>query len=115
DDWRVSQRLTLNLGVRWDYEAPAVERFDRMVRSFAFDQPSPIAAKVTGLNLKAGLVYAGGGGEGRQAFNRDLNNFQPRIGVAYRMTNKWILRGGYGLVYLGQSQAGPSTGYSRPT
>ncbi|MSV30594.1 MAG: hypothetical protein EXQ52_17895 [Bryobacterales bacterium] len=115
DDWKATTRLTLNLGVRWDYEAPAAERFDRMVRGFAFDQASPIANRVQGLNLKGGLLYAGGGGNGRQAFNRDLNNFAPRIGVAFKVREKLVFRGGFGLVYLGQNSVGASTGFSRPT
>ena len=40
DDFRVSRRLNLNLGLRWDYESPVTERFDRMVRGFAFDPSS---------------------------------------------------------------------------
>jgi len=115
DDWKVTPRLTLNLGVRWDYEAPSAERFNRMVNGFAFDQPSPIASKVQGLALRGGLLYAGASGNARQAFNRDLNNFQPRLGVAYRIGQKLVFRGGYGLVYLGQNASGPSTGYSRST
>jgi hypothetical protein len=115
DDWKFSRRLTINAGFRWDYEAPAAERFNRMIRGFAFDQPSPIASKVQGLTLKGGLVYAGTSGNRRQAFARDLNNFQPRIGAAFKVTNKLVLRGGYGLVFLGQNAVGPSTGYSRAT
>ncbi|MBI4909143.1 MAG: TonB-dependent receptor [Acidobacteria bacterium] len=115
DDWKITRRLTLNLGARWDYEAPAAERFNRMIRGFAFDQPSPIASRVQGLSLKGGLIYAGSGGNDRQAFNRDLNNFQPRVGLAYQMRPKLVFRGGYGLVYLGQNAVGPSTGYSRST
>src|SRR5262249_45684090 len=55
DDWKLTRKLTLNLGARWDYEAPAAERFNRMIRGFAFDQPSPIANRVQGLSLKGGL------------------------------------------------------------
>ena len=115
DDWKITRRLTLNLGARWDYEAPAAERFNRMIRGFAFDQASPIASRVQGLTLKGGLQYAGTSGENRQAFNRDLNNFQPRIGAAFKLDNKTVLRGGYGLVYLGQNATGATTGYSRST
>ncbi len=111
----MTRRLSLNLGFRWDYEAPAQERFNRMIRGFAFDQPSPIASKVQGLSLKGGLLYAGTSGEARQAFDRDRNNIQPRIGAAFKLTDKTVLRGGYGLVYLGQNAVGASTGFSRST
>lgn len=113
DDWKITPRLSLNLGIRWDYEAPIRERYNRQVRGFAFDQPAAISA--TGLDLRGGLLYAGSAGTDSQAFNRDLNNIQPRIGVAYQLTSKWVLRGGYGLYYLGQNAAGPNTGFSRPT
>ena len=70
DDFKITPRLTLNLGMRWDYETPRVERHNRMVRGFAFDQASPIAAAVTNspavaacsacaVGLKGGLLYAG--------------------------------------------------------
>ncbi len=51
----------------------------------------------------------------REAFNRDWNNIQPRIGVAWQVTPKWVVRGGYGLYYLGQNAAGADTGFSRQT
>ncbi len=125
DDWKLSPRLTVNLGFRWDYEAPAAERFNRMLTGFAFEQPSPIAAAVRASpaaagcpacsNLRGALFYAGASGNARQAFNRDLNNFQPRVGVSWRFRDKLVFRGGYGLVYLGQEAFGGSDGYSRPT
>ncbi len=115
DDWKVTPRLTVNLGLRWDYEGPRVERYNRMVRGFAFDQASPIAGQVQGLTLRGGLVYAGSSGETRQAFLSDRNNFQPRAGVAWQFRPKWVLRGGYGLTYLGQASSGPDTGFSRTT
>lgn len=115
DDWRFTQRLTLNLGLRWDYEAPIAERYNRMIRGFAFDQASPIASRVQGLNLKGGLLFAGTDGEQRLAFNPDRNNFQPRVGVAWQFRDKWVMRAGYGLSYLGQSANGSAAGFSRPT
>ena len=115
DDWKLNHKLTLNIGFRWDYEAPLTERFNRQVRSFAFDQPATIASQVQGLTLKGGIVYAGTSGESRQAFNRDLNNFQPRAGIAYKITDKLVFRGGYGLAYLGQNARGPLTGFNRST
>lgn len=115
DDWKIASRLTLNVGFRWDHETPRIERYNRMVRGFAFDQPSPIATRVSGLNLRGGLLYAGGDGDARRAFLSDTNNFQPRIGIAYQFQSKWVLRAGYGLSYLGQAANGPATGYDRQT
>ncbi|MBM3757276.1 MAG: hypothetical protein FJW38_25240 [Acidobacteria bacterium] len=115
DDWKLSRTVTLNVGLRWDYEGPIRERYNRQVRGFAFDQASPIASRVQGLNLKGGLVYAGSSGADREAFNRDRNNFQPRIGIAWQIAPKWVLRGGYGMYFLGQNATGPNTGFSRQT
>jgi hypothetical protein len=115
DDWKVSSRLTLNLGFRWDYEAPMAERYNRMVRGFDFNMASPIAGQVQGLSLKGGLLYAGTSGEARQAFNRDYKHPQPRGGFAYKVNDKTVLRGGYGLFFLGQYEMGPATGYSQQT
>ena len=113
DDWKVTSRLTLNLGLRWDYESPIVERYNRQVRGFAFDQASPIASRVQGLTLKGGLLYADG--SNRQAFERDRNNWQPRVGVAWQFRDNWVMRAGYGLSYLGQAANGPNTGFSQQT
>ena len=66
-----------------------------------------------GLSLKGGLLYAGSDGANREAFNRDWNNVQPRIGVAWQPAQKWVVRGGYGLYYLGQNAVGAETGFSR--
>jgi hypothetical protein len=115
DDWKLAPRLTLNLGLRWDYEAPNFERFDRMVRGLDFNAKSPIADQVTGLNLRGAILFAGVGGQPRTAFIPDKNNFQPRVGVAWQVTNKWVLRGGYGLYYLGQNETGSNMGFSQRT
>lgn len=112
DDWKINPRLTLNAGLRWDYETPLVERFDRMLRGFDFNAASPIAAQVQGLSLKGGVLFAG---SPRGAFNGDRNNFQPRVGLAWNISNKWVLRGGYGLYFLGQNESGANQGFSRNT
>ncbi len=115
DDWKLTPRLTVNVGVRWDYETPIYERYNRMLRGFAFDQPSPIANQVQGLTLKGGLVYAGSKGLERYAFNPDKNNWQPRVGVAWQFREGWVMRGGYGLTMMGQNAAGDARGFSRTT
>jgi hypothetical protein len=113
DDWRVNSRLTLNFGLRYDYEQPAFERYDRMLGGFAYSTPSPIAPKVTGLTLVGVPTFANLNGQSRNAFPSDRNNFQPRFGAAYRIGDKWVVRGGYGLYYLGQNEKGAATGFSQ--
>ncbi len=115
DDWKMTPRLTLNFGLRWDYETPRVERFNRMIRGFDFNTASPIASRVSGLSLRGGVVYAGSDGSAREAYFPDRNNWQPRLGLAWQFRNKYVLRAGYGLTYLGQSSNGPDTGFSRTT
>ena len=115
DDWKVTPNLTLNLGLRWDYESPRTERYNRIVRGFAFGQASPIAGQVSGLDLKGGLLYAGSSGDSRLSFNPDRKHVEPRVGAAWRFAPKWVMRGGYGLSYLGQSANPANTGFSQPT
>jgi len=113
DDFKISPRLTINLGLRWDYETPNYERYDRMLRRFDRDAASPIASKVTGLTLKGVPLYAGVGGESRYAVDPKRLGFQPRIGIAYRFSSKWVMRAGYGLSRLGQQAVGQAYGYSQ--
>ncbi|MCU1263219.1 MAG: hypothetical protein JWO80_6104 [Bryobacterales bacterium] len=115
DDIKLTKNLTINAGLRWDYETPFTERYNRMVRGFAFTQPSPLASQVQGLNLTGGLLFAGSSGDQRLAFNPYHTAFQPRAGFAWKVREKWVIRGGYGLSYLGQSSFGPPTGFSQPT
>ncbi len=115
DDFKLSSKITVNFGFRWDYEQPAYERYNRMLRGFAFDQTSPLQSEVSGLDLKGGLLYAGSEGERRLSFNPSRSQFQPRVGLAWRFRDQWVMRGGYGLSYLGQSSFGQPVGYSRTT
>jgi hypothetical protein len=115
DDWKPTSRLTVNLGLRWDYEAPVTERYNRMVRGLDLNAPSSIASQVQGLSLKGQVLFANLNGQPRGATNPDRNNFAPRIGLSYRLGNKWVLRGGYGLNYLGMYYPGNNQGYSQRT
>jgi len=88
DDWRVSRRLTLNLGLRYEYSGPLSEKFDR-ISNFIPSQ---------------GLVQVGRGLD--TLYQRDVNNFAPRVGFALDPSGKGktVLRGGYGFYYDSPSQ-----------
>jgi hypothetical protein len=99
DDWRVTRRLTLNLGVRYDLDSPRTERFDR-INYFDPDAKSPLAALVPAFpDLRGGLVFVGEDGRPRSQYKWDTNNIAPRIGFAYLLTDKTTIRGGWGNFY----------------
>ena len=115
DDWQLNARLTFNMGLRWDYEAPPTERFNRQDRGFAFDTPSPLA--VPGLTLKGGLQFAGVNGLPRGAFNPDLTGWQPRFGVSYRAfkSKPLVIRAGIARYNMPATDYGQTTGFSQTT
>lgn len=115
DDWRVSNRLTLNFGLRWDYEIPTRERDNQVNGGFDADAVALVcdACPASGLpaELHGGLTFANGA-----IYDRDLNNFGPRAGFTYQLTPLTVVRGGYGLTYLpADTDRGTVTGYSRTT
>ncbi len=99
DDWRLSSKLTLNLGLRYDVETGRNERYNRL-SWFDPSAANPVASKVGSSDLRGGLRFAGADGNSRRQKDTDLNNFGPRFGFAYTLTPKTILRGGYGMFYL---------------
>jgi hypothetical protein len=109
DDFRVSPKLTVNLGLRWDYESGVIDANNQLVRGFAFDQTNPLASQIQNrpginecpacANLEGGLLFAGVNGVPRELFNPQPYNFQPRAGFAYSLNDKTVVRGGYGLYY----------------
>jgi hypothetical protein len=118
DDWKVSRNLTLNLGLRWDYNPTTDEKHNRMVTHFDSAIASPIAGKISAANLalypqlrnlSGGLRFAGVDGNRRVGSEAALTTFQPRFGAAYRMGDKTVLRGGYGMFYANW----PTTDYSQ--
>lgn len=105
DTWKITPDLTLNLGIRWDFSSPLIEKDDRIGGIFvpAFNGPAqPIP-------LQAGKNVSGYGQVPRGIINTDKNNFAPRIGIAYRMggSDKTVIRAGYGLFY--DTQIGNTT------
>jgi hypothetical protein len=94
DAWRVTPRLTLNLGLRYEYTSPPVDRFDR--------------ANVFDLT-RSTLVPVGANDTPRSAYLPDKNNIAPRFGFSYLLGSGTVVRGGYG-VYFDQSSLAPGEG-----
>lgn len=91
DDWKISPRLTVNLGVRWEAETGTGESHNRLTYF------NPEADNGTG--FKGALEFTGGKNP-RTIRKTNWKNFGPRLGFAYRITNKTALRGGFGIFYL---------------
>ncbi len=92
DDWRISDKLTLNLGVRWEAEVPRTVDGDRM-NAFDLTQINPVS-RTPGV-----ITFAGRNGVPRSAYNFDGNNFAPRFGFAYKVRPKMVVRGGGGIFF----------------
>jgi hypothetical protein len=113
DDWRITSKLTLNAGIRWDYESPFTDRFNRLNSSFCTSCPSPLQASVPGLTLLGGLQFVSG--SNRFPYSRDLNNVQPRIGLAYQTGLRTVVRGGFGIIYFNTLESPIGQGFSSST
>jgi hypothetical protein len=113
DDYRLSSKLTLNLGLRYEYETPRTERYNRATRGFDRTATSPI--QVPGVRTAGGLVYAGVNGVDRGIYQPDRNNFAPRIGLAYLLAPKTVVRTGYALHYIPVVGSVDPVGYSTTT
>jgi hypothetical protein len=106
DDWRISARLTINLGLRWDSDRPLTERFDR---TSWFDYSAALPLQAPGLGpLRGGLVFANRNGTPRGQKDPDNNNFAPRIGLAYKLTRNLVARSGFGVFYSPTTGIGPN-------
>ncbi|MBI4889198.1 MAG: TonB-dependent receptor [Acidobacteria bacterium] len=94
EDWKVTDRLTLNLGLRYDFESPRTDRFDQLTN---FDHAAQVPLQAPGMNLKGALSFVNVNGVSRYQTNPDRNNFSPRAGFAYRLGDKTVIRGGAGI------------------
>ncbi|HYO83883.1 MAG TPA: TonB-dependent receptor, partial [Bryobacteraceae bacterium] len=110
DSWRATRRLTLHLGIRWEVQPGRTERFNRF-NWFDFDVENPLARE-TGLPLRGGLRFADE--ENPAVWETEWWNFAPRFGMAYKLTDKLVFRGGYGIFYP-QTGGGGRDGYSTST
>jgi outer membrane receptor protein involved in Fe transport len=111
DDWKISTKLTLNLGIRYDIATPFIEKDDLLV-NFDPDHSNPtgnpgifiipstktlpfLDPRITNY----GYITASQDGLGRGLVRPDYNNFAPRLGFAYRLGDKSVLRAGWGFFY----------------
>jgi hypothetical protein len=132
DDWKISRKLTLNLGLRAEYESPVTERFNRSVTGFLADTANPISATaianysrstnpvpevpLSQFKVNGGVTFAGD--SNRNLWDGMGITWLPRIGLAYQITDKLVLRAGYGVFYgsVGAFKTGAIlTGFSQST
>jgi hypothetical protein len=108
DDWRVNNRLVLNLGLRWDFETPTAEANGSMT-NFDLNAPSPIQGQQNTTNLdkfvaaanpnvtnNRGLLSFVNGPQSETNYDR----FAPRVGFAFKVNDKTTIRGGYGIFFV---------------
>jgi hypothetical protein len=105
DDWKITKSLTLNLGLRYEYEQPYSEEMDRLTAPLDLSKPIP---ELQGVQMPDAMkpFYSGPwnlngafqftNSSHRGAWNADSGTWSPRVGMAYRLTNKMSVRAGYG-------------------
>jgi trimeric autotransporter adhesin len=96
DDWRVSSRLTVNLGLRYEAETGLKEDHNQLAVGFDRTATSQLA---NGATVTGGILFAGVNGNQRSIGDLSLAKFAPRLGASYQIKPKTILRGGYGILY----------------
>jgi hypothetical protein len=107
DDWKVTPRLTINLGLRYEFEVP---RRDREYRESYWDLNAPVPISVPGYNLKG--VFAFCDKSHPSPYDADYNNLGPRLGFAYAIDNKTSIRAGGGIFYtVSHATVNGHTGY----
>ncbi|MGI8741415.1 MAG: carboxypeptidase regulatory-like domain-containing protein [Bryobacteraceae bacterium] len=130
DDYKVNAKLTLNLGLRYELEWPVTERYNRLVAGFNPNVPNPVTTQaianyqnnpvlgVPSFSPKGGLTFVGQNGNGRSPYKTNAGQWLPRIGFAYQLTPKTVVRGGYGIYYgsLGVDSFSPiQAGFNQTT
>ncbi len=132
DDWKVSSKLTINIGLREEFEGPLTERYNRSVRGLDYNVVQSIASQVitnytakptpevpaSQFKVNGGLTFSGVNGQPVGLYHTPKVNLLPRFGFAYQFDNKTVLRGGYGMFlgFLGERRGDVTqTGFTRDT
>ena len=111
DDFRLSEKLTFNLGVRYEYELGQHEVNNKF--NVAFSPTAPVSYtnnSGTPVNVAGGLLFAGVGGAPTHCCNNSHTKFSPRIGVAYQLAKNTVMHAGYGFFY---APVGITTSYNQ--
>jgi hypothetical protein len=122
DDFKVRPNLTLNLGLRWDVELSPHERFDRLNAGFDYAVKSPISDLITFPTLPNGTAIVNPLKGGFRFSSKDLapydtqfDHWQPRVGVAWAINSKTVLRGGWGKFTAVARELGGNTTWTQNT
>ncbi len=132
DDWKLSRKVTVNVGLRIEHESPVTERYNRSAIAFLADQASPISAAAianyakspipelpaASFKVNGGLGFAGTGNLSRNFWSGKAVAFMPRLGIAWQLNDKTVVRAGYGIFYgsLGAFRTGANlAGFSQST
>jgi len=111
DNWKITPKLTLNYGLRWENDQPFRDKYDAIVNiDFRWDNSmEPVYVRAgegdpyegnPAFRLAPDIKYVRDGRFGDRAYQNDLNDFAPRLGVAYQITPKTVLRAGAGIYYV---------------
>lgn len=98
DQWRITPRLTLNVGLRYENQRPITERYNRM-EYFDTKVVNPISTQL-GFNVPGGFQYVNMNGRDRYGWPPNNKDFAPRIGLAYKVTDRLVARAGFGIYFL---------------
>ncbi len=108
DDWKVSQKLTINLGIRWEVGLGDREKYNRLAY-FDPTYPNPLGTSPALPPITGALQWVGDN-HSRNQQATDFLNFNPRIGLAYSLSPKTVFRGGYGIFFLPRNIQGNGAG-----
>ena len=100
DDWKVSPSISLNLGLRWTYQSPFKTKYDQQSQ-FDPNVVDPVTGRMGAITHPRGVIG-----------KRDLNNFQPRLGLAWNFHQKWVFRSSFGVMTTDNAGAGGFDEYS---